>query len=147
MRMELMTSISVTSSQGHIPVAINSPHILLVDDEAMVRENLTAYLDDEGFCVTAVGSAEEGIRWLKHHQSESRVPISAIVDMRLPGMSGEEFIRSALHICPQLRCVIHTGSLEYVLPDDLLAQGMSAEDILHKPIADLSLLAAKLREG
>ncbi|BFM16909.1 response regulator [Maricurvus nonylphenolicus] len=141
-----MTSISVSTSQGQIPLAINSPDILLVDDEAMVRENLSAYLDDEGFTVTAVDSAEEGIRWLQDRQGNSS-PLSAIVDMRLPGMSGEEFIRSALQICPELRCVIHTGSLEYVLPEDLLAQGMTADDILHKPIADLSVLAARLREG
>lgn len=141
-----MTSMSVSNSQGQIPLAINPPEILLVDDEAMVRENLSAYLDDEGFAVTAVDSAEEGIRWIKDRQGESGEPLFAIVDMRLPGMSGEEFIRSALQICPELRCVIHTGSLEYRLPDDLLAQGMKADDILHKPIADLSVLATRLRD-
>jgi two-component system, OmpR family, response regulator len=126
------------------------PRILLVDDEAMVRENLAAYLVDEGFDVIAAASAEEGIDLLRGFQEEGQVNqlanLQAVVDMRLPGMSGEDFIRQARKISPELRCLIHTGSLEYTLPADLREQGMCDSDILHKPIADLSCLADRLNQ-
>jgi two-component system, OmpR family, response regulator len=144
------SSIQGPSVYGDRNPVTDIPHILLVDDEAMVRENLAAYLADEGFDVIAAASAEEGIDLLRRFQEEGQVNqlanLQAVVDMRLPGMSGEDFIRQARQISPDLRCLIHTGSLEYSLPDDLREQGMSDSDILHKPIADLSCLAEILHQ-
>jgi len=35
------------------------PHLLVVDDEAGIRESLSSILEDEGYHVEAVGSAEK----------------------------------------------------------------------------------------
>jgi len=37
------------------------PHLLVVDDEAGIRESLSSILKDEGYRVEAVGSAEEAL--------------------------------------------------------------------------------------
>lgn len=150
-----MSSLNGFTSPTHsTPTPAVAPlHILLVDDEAMVRENLAAFLADEGFDVITAASAEEGIDLLRGFQLQEQeegqtqlANLQAVVDMRLPGMSGEDFIRQARKIAPELRCLIHTGSLEYVLPADLREQGMCDSDILHKPIADLACLADRLNQ-
>ena len=115
-------------------------HVLLVDDEASVRDNLQAYLEDEGFIVIPAGSGEEALDAVEQQQ---RFGV-AIVDMRLPGMSGNDFIRRAIELSEQLHFIIHTGSLEYQLPEDLHSLGVSPADVLLKPIGDLSELTRRL---
>src|SRR5260370_17576388 len=41
---------------------IPGPHLLVVDDEAGIRESLSSILADEGYHVEAVGSAEEALQ-------------------------------------------------------------------------------------
>lgn len=114
-------------------------HVLLVDDEITVRDNLQVYLEDEGFLVTTAASGEEALEALQQQQFGV-----AIVDMRLPGMSGNDFIRRAIPSAEQLHFIIHTGSLEYQLPDDLHSLGVSPADVLLKPVGDLSELTRRL---
>ena len=106
--------------------------ILVVDDEEMVRENLEAYLEDEGFVVRTAGSGEEGLILLKELS-----PKVGIIDMRLPGMSGNDFIISAHAIRPDLRYLIHTGSTNYKLPQELMSIGVSRDDIFIKPLQNM----------
>lgn len=112
--------------------------ILIVDDDEMIRECMTAFLEDEGFPVHTSASAEEALMSIDAVQ-----PTICITDLRLPGMNGELFIRNACGICPETHFMIHTGSA-YVLGDELRAIGMGSEDVLLKPVHDLSLLAARV---
>lgn len=114
-------------------------HVLLVDDEDSVRENLQVYLEDEGFLVTTAASGEEALDAL-----DQQLFGVAIVDMRLPGISGNDFIRRAVPRAEQLHFIIHTGSLEYQVPEDLQSLGLSPADVLHKPIGDLGELTRRL---
>ncbi len=115
-------------------------HVLLIDDDCAVREHLQVYLEDEGYSVVAVESAEEGLNRL--HDQQFGV---AIVDMRLPKMSGDDFIRRAIQQQEQLHFIIHTGSLEYQLSVDLKSLGLSGSNILYKPLGDLGELARRLQ--
>lgn len=112
--------------------------VLLVDDEEMIRDCICAYLEDEGYCVSVAASAEEAL--------ETLVAISpdvCISDLCLPGMNGEEFIIRAHRLCPATGYLLHTGML-YSPSDELLAIGMTADEVLLKPIHDLSLLVRKI---
>ncbi len=111
------------------------PALLVLDDEEMVRENLQAYLEDEGFSVIAGGSAEEALELLKSHDVDL-----CIVDMRLPGASGNEFILRANGVNPELRFIIHTGSTNYKLPAELKDIGVERDHVFIKPVKDMQHL-------
>jgi len=113
--------------------------VLLVDDDYMIRDCVGAYLEDEGFCVHGADSGEEALA------SIARIcPAVCISDMRLPGMDGEEFIIKAHTLCPATGYLLHTGMM-YSLSDELRAIGMTADDVLLKPIHDLSKLVNKIK--
>ena len=113
--------------------------VLLVDDD-MIRDCVGAYLEDEGFSVHGAESGEEAL------ESIARIcPSVCISDMRLPGMDGAEFIIKAHTLCPETGYLLHTGML-YSLSDELRLIGMTADDVLLKPIHDLSKLIDKIRQ-
>ena len=64
-------------------------HILIVDDEAGIREFIADVLEDDGHEAT---QAEDGLAAL--HQLHARAFDLLITDLRMPGMTGLEFIRS-----------------------------------------------------
>jgi two-component system, OmpR family, response regulator len=114
--------------------------VLLVDDDAIIIECIRAFLEDEGFTVHTALCAEDALRIIEQIR-----PVVCITDMWLPGMNGEEFIQQARQLCPKSHFMIHTGS-DYVLPKALRAIGMTARDVLLKPLHELSLLAGRIRE-
>ncbi|MEZ5359761.1 MAG: response regulator [Candidatus Zixiibacteriota bacterium] len=109
--------------------------LLIVDDEVSVRRSLAAFLEDYDFVVETAESSEVGL------QKVGETPFDvAIVDLRLPGMSGEEFICHAAEIAPGLRFLIHTGSREYTLSDSLVRLGVKQEHVIYKPLKELCTL-------
>lgn len=113
----------------------NDVLVLVVDDERMVRENLEAYLEDEGFRVITASSGEDALALLEHAE-----PHVVIIDMRLPGMSGNDFILCAHAAHPALRYIIHTGSTNYKLPPELAQIGIRAEGVFIKPLSNMDIL-------
>ncbi|MDD2899333.1 MAG: response regulator [Desulfuromonadaceae bacterium] len=113
--------------------------ILLVDDEVMIRDCMAAYLEDEGFRVHGAASGEEALESIV-----SLSPDVCISDLRLPGMNGEEFISRAYALCPDTGYLLHTGTL-YSLSDELRTIGMTTDDVLLKPVHNLSKLVTKIR--
>lgn len=113
--------------------------VLLVDDDEMIRDCITAYLDDEGFTVHGVASGEAGLELIA-----TLLPDVCISDLRLPGMNGEEFILRAHAVSPATVYLLHTGAL-YSLADELCAIGMTPDDVLLKPVHELSQLVIKIR--
>ncbi|MCW8890115.1 MAG: response regulator [Sedimenticola sp.] len=111
--------------------------ILVIDDEDAIRESLRAFLEDFDYEVYAAASAEEAMQVLHEHAIDL-----AVVDMRLPGESGEAFIINACKKDAELQFVIHTGSVEFQLTDLLRQHGVRPEHVFLKPLQDLSILAA-----
>ena len=64
---------------------ITKPHVLIVDDEPGIRESLASILQDEGYLVDAVGSAEEALERVSSGELEL-----ILLDVWLPGMDGLE---------------------------------------------------------
>jgi DNA-binding NtrC family response regulator len=114
--------------------------VLIIDDEKMLLDNLKAFLEDEGYEVEASRTAESGLSKLNIFK-----PDAVIVDLRLQGVNGETFVKTAYGINPELRFLIHTGSKEYELSRELQQMGLSQEHIVYKPIADLSQLSNRLQ--
>jgi DNA-binding NtrC family response regulator len=112
--------------------------ILIVDDEAMIRENLKAYLEDEGWRVAAFESIAPALGWLR----DGGLCRVCIMDMRLPDMDGNSAIRALHQLYPDMEFLIHTGSSSYSLPDDLRIMGLDDSRVYHKPLGDMAPLAA-----
>jgi len=117
----------------------NEIRVLILDDEEKLLRNLSAFLDDEGFAVFSATEAEAGLRLLGERDMDA-----AIVDMRLPGINGNEFIEKAHTIKPEMRFLIHTGSVSYKLPQSLLAIGVRKEHVFLKPVNDMAIFSVTL---
>src|SRR5260370_5261887 len=78
----------------------SGPHLLVVDDEAGIRGSLSSILEDEGYHVEAVGSAEEALE-----RSASGDFEVVLLDVWLPGMDGLEAL-SRLQASPRPPAVI-----------------------------------------
>jgi len=115
--------------------------ILIVDDEPLIRENLKAYLEDEGLDVAAFESVAPALDWLRQC-GDCRV---CIMDMRLPDMDGNTAIRILRQRYPRMQFLIHTGSSSYSLPEDLRVMGLDEDRVYHKPLDDMAPLAATAR--
>jgi len=115
--------------------------VLVVDDELSVRQSLEGFLDDFGFIVVVASSAEEALGMLETNPVDV-----AIVDLRLPGKSGEAFIIQAHESFPKIYFLIHTGSVDYNLGDDLLRIGMSHDHVFLKPLPDLNVLVDSINK-
>ena len=114
--------------------------VLVVDDEPSIRNSLVEFLEDCQFTVSSAESAESALELIDH------TPIDlAIVDIRLPKLDGDAFILQAHQRFPQMRFLIHTGSVEYKLPDELRAFGVTHKNVFPKPQMDLSVFEAAIR--
>jgi len=116
------------------------PLVMIVDDESLIRNTLFDFLDDyDEFRLALAGSAEEALGQL-HKESADL----CIVDLRLPGMNGKEFINkaSAQGICKHF--LLHTGSIDEKLSQSLSQYGLTRDDLFLKPY-DVRTLLARVR--
>lgn len=109
--------------------------VLVVDDEELIRVNLVAYLEDEEVEAIGTNSGEEALVVLADKEFDV-----AIIDMRLPGMNGNELIVAANQLWPDMRFIIHTGSTEYRLPQGLADIGLDETHVFLKPMQDMGKL-------
>jgi DNA-binding response OmpR family regulator len=116
-------------------------HVLVIDDEPAICLSLTAFLEDYGFQSSSAESAEEALDLMKNNEYDI-----CIVDLRLPGMSGEDFIVQARERKPNQRHIIYTGSISYNLSDKLKELGMRPEHVFLKPVRVLTLLVKCIKE-
>jgi CheY-like chemotaxis protein len=78
---------------------------LVVDDEALIRMSVCDMLQEIGFEAAEAGNGRDGLAVLAQDPAIGLL----VADMGLPGMSGEELVRQARALRPQLRVVIATG--------------------------------------
>ena len=101
--------------------------ILVVDDEVNIREALATILSDEGYKVTAVGSAEKAIVELGED------PFQVVVsDMRMEGSTGLDLLSWIHENRPETEMILLTayGSVEGAVE----AMKLGAYDYLCKPV-------------
>jgi two-component system response regulator AtoC len=115
--------------------------ILVVDDEAIIRESLRDWLSDVGHQVLM---AENGSQALEIIEKEK--PSIVITDLVMPGMDGIELLKRAKEISPGLEGIVITayGSI----PTAIAAMKEGAYDYIEKPFCPekAELLIEKLVE-
>lgn len=115
---------------------MQQPRILVVDDDDVIRLNLEVFLQDEGYYVQTAASGEQGLDILA-----MEAIALCVVDIRLPGIDGNQFIINSQHQYPSLHYIIHTGSSDYVIPQSLLDLGVNERHLLRKPLSNMSVLS------
>jgi two-component system, NtrC family, response regulator AtoC len=112
-----------------------APHVLVVDDERMIRWSLRAGLEEAGAIVEEAASLAEARRRL-----EEAWPDLVLLDMRLPDGSGSELLAEALAQDPELPILMITayGSLEGAVQamrdgaQDYIAKPFELDELVHK---------------
>lgn len=116
-----------------------TPRVLVVEDEAEIRELIRLQLHRQDYEVIAVGSAEEGLNLLRHEDFAL-----IILDWMLPGMSGKDLTKTwrSMEKASRLPILFVTAK---VAPEHIV-EGLDAgaDDYLTKPF-DNSVLLARVR--
>jgi two-component system response regulator AtoC len=100
--------------------------ILVVDDEAIVRESLSDWLKDVGY---QVFTAENGHKALEVIETEK--PSIMIADLVMPGMDGIELMKRAKAQQPKIEVIIITAYAS--IPTAINAMKEGAYDYIEKP--------------
>jgi len=104
------------------------PTILIVDDEAGIRESLSSVLREDGYRVEAVASGEECLSFIQQK------PVDLILlDVWLPGMDGMETLRRLRESesCPMVVMISGHANIEAAVRSTKLG----AFDFVEKPLS------------
>lgn len=131
--------IEATAPVEAAPKAVAVPRgegtVLVVEDEQAVRDFLENALQDNGYCVTCVGSGPEAVEAARGTRFDLMVS-----DMVMPGMSGPQLYQALRKLQPELKILFisgypaKSGSLQEILDWDapFLAKPFSVNAILTK---------------
>jgi two-component system phosphate regulon response regulator OmpR len=108
-------------------------NLLIVDDDAAVRQMLLEYLADHGYAVRAVGDGQA-----MRAEIERELPDLVLLDLRLPGEDGLALARH-LRDTVDVGIVMVTASGDIV--DRVVGLEMGADDYIGKPFDPRELLA------
>ena len=111
----------------HAPSA-GTETILLVEDEAALRNVCRVYLESKGYTVLEAGNAKEAMRICQSHDRPIHVLITDIV---MPGPGGLELAKSALELRPALSVVLVSGYTDRPLEREAIGFGK----FLQKPFS------------
>jgi DNA-binding NtrC family response regulator len=113
---------------------VGPARILIIDDEAAIRESLDALLGMEGFHVTMAADGAAGLEQLAANESDL-----LLLDLALPGESGIDLLPRILEMQPDLPVIMITayGTVSNVV--DAIRAG--AENFVQKPWDNEKLLA------
>jgi PAS domain S-box-containing protein len=102
--------------------------LLLVEDEAALRNVCRVYLESKGYTVLEAGNAKEA---MKICQSYDRPIHVLITDIVMPGLGGLELAKSALELRPALSVVLVSGYTDRPLDREAIGFGK----FLQKPFS------------
>ena len=120
----------------------NKGHILIVEDEASLREITAERLSENGYRVTQADTGETACSLLTEFAFDI-----VITDLRLPGMDGMAVIEKARELYSEIIAVVVTGY--GTVPDAVAAIKRGASDFVTKPFQFdhlLHILASTLEQ-
>ncbi len=123
-----------TLEQINIEKPVAAPVILLVDDEASILSSLKRVLRPKGYVVLTAESGAAGLELLK----ENTVDL-IISDMRMPEMTGAQFLKKAKEIYPDITRILLTGYSEISATISAINEG-GVYHYLQKPWDEQDLL-------
>ena len=109
------------------------PHVLVIDDDKMIRDLLRRLLEPEGYRVATASDGEQGLEYVAHG-----TPDVVLLDLKMPGTNGVEFLRRFREEHEDVPVMIVTGYPN----SDLMRQAVRYGPItlLPKPVQNQQLL-------
>lgn len=102
--------------------------ILIVDDEAGIRESLSGILEDEGYSIVTASSGEEAVAAVREH-----LPDIVFLDVWLPGMDGIETLLKIKEWDSNIPIIMISGHGNIEIAVKAIKLG--AYDFLEKPLS------------
>ena len=117
----------------------NGQKLLIIDDDAHLRESLAEVLELDGYACHQAGTAEEGIAAAKKLDPEA-----VIMDIQLPDSSGFQICQELRRRSKSVVLIMMTG--RFLSPEEK-TQGfeLGADEYLTKPF-NLAELSARIRQ-
>lgn len=118
-----------STKPGKFPVGVGifPRHILVVDDEPLIRWSVAESLSDLGYDVEQAGDAAAALRIV----TTSSTPIDAVVlDLRLPDMDDLSLLGTLRQLLPTAVLVLMTA---FGTPDVITSARLLGANVLHKP--------------
>lgn len=113
--------------------------VLVVDDEPSIRELVELFLMNEGHGVLLAANGNQGLDILR-----SQAVDLVLLDLKMPGMNGPEFLRQAQGLGPMPPVIIITGFPDSNLVMEAMTYGPVT--LLAKPLTREMLLRAVRNE-
>lgn len=101
--------------------------MLVVDDDAQIRQLLKQFFQSKGMRVVLAASGEEGLKALAHK------PVVVLLDINMPGMDGVTTLQKIKEQQPKLPVVMISGGGEEKIARQTLELG--AYDYVSKPFS------------
>ena len=108
--------------------------ILVIEDDSAVRRALKRLFEAEGYSVDLAPNGTLGLELFR-----KTLPSALVLDLRLPGTSGQEVCREITQIAPDLPIVILSARSD--VADKVLLLEIGAHDYVTKPFSPRELLA------
>ena len=112
-----------------------APTVIIIDDDASVRESIQDLLESLGLRSESFGTAEEFLR-----SKRPDGPSCLVLDVRLPGVNGLDFQRRLIDAGFQIPIIFITGHGD--IPMTVKAMKSGAVEFLPKPFQDRDLVGA-----
>ncbi|MEZ5393218.1 MAG: response regulator [Bryobacterales bacterium] len=111
--------------------------VLVVDDEEPIRDYLSAVLKVEGYACRTFGESAQALDYLASSDHPADLMLT---DIKMPGMTGIELLRSVKQLKPAMPVILVSGLYELALAIEALEYG--ADDYLKKPVRPADVLTA-----
>ncbi len=107
--------------------------VLMVEDERKFRENTKLRLEKRGYKVHEVERGDDAIAMVRQHEYEV-----ILLDLKMPGMSGEETLKAIKKYSPSSQVIILTGHASF--QSATVTGKLDAYSYLEKPVEFEELL-------
>ncbi len=108
--------------------------ILVIEDDHGVQKALKRLFEGEGFAVDIASNGAAGLEMFK-----AAMPSIVLLDLRLPGMPGQDICREITQAAPSLPIIILSARTDVM--DKVLLLELGAHDYVTKPFSPRELLA------
>lgn len=116
-------------------------HVLLIDDETVVREIGCEMLENLDFLCIPAGSGEEGIQLYKENKDKIAL---VILDIEMPGISGDKVYKILKKMNSNLKILLISGYARNYLELKYFKQKLNPSLFMSKPF-QLNQLAKKIK--